>query len=287
LASEDGRNHYQRRNCQPYPVNEFLRPKVSFPGLSEQATIADILSAYDDLIENNRRRIALLEEAARMFYREWFVHFRFPGHEHVKITDGLPEGWENLELGRLCSLRAGRVFKPKYQGNLSGDFPFIKVRDMNSPGNLIIITEADNWVTSDACEEFRGRPFPSGTSVFAKIGEALRQNRLRFLVRETSIDNNMMGAVPSRELVEGTFLYYMLSTYDLANHASWAAVLFLSAKVLSQIRFLVPPPTVQQHFSDVAAPAFQQIAILQRQNREAAKTRDLLLPRLMNGEIAV
>ena len=63
--------------------------------------IADILSAYDDLIENNRRRIALLEEAARLLYREWFVHFRFPGHEHVKIIDGLPEGWERSVSGKL------------------------------------------------------------------------------------------------------------------------------------------------------------------------------------------
>ena len=76
------------------PLTSFPGIKVSFPGLNEQVAISDILSAYDDLIENNRRRIALLEAAARLLYREWFVHFRFPGHEHVKIIDGLPEGWE-------------------------------------------------------------------------------------------------------------------------------------------------------------------------------------------------
>ena len=72
--------------------------KVRVPSANEQAVIVSILSAYDDLIENNRRRIALLEEAARLLYREWFVHFRFPGHEHVKIIDDLPEGWERRTL---------------------------------------------------------------------------------------------------------------------------------------------------------------------------------------------
>ena len=71
----------------------------------EQRKIAEILSAYDDLIENNRRRIALLEEAARLLYREWFVHLRFPGHEHVKVIDGLPEGWERRSLVEACRSR--------------------------------------------------------------------------------------------------------------------------------------------------------------------------------------
>ena len=267
--------------------SKFSALEVRVPDLGTQQAIAEILSAYDDLIENNRRRIALLEEAARLLYREWFVHFRFPGHEHVKIIDGLPEGWESLELGRLCSLKAGGVFKPRYQGNSSGDLPFIKVRDMNSLGNRFVITEADNWVTAGDCDEFRGRPFPPGTSVFAKIGEALRKNRIRFLAQETLIDNNMMGAIPNRERTEDIFLYYLLATYDIASHASGAAVPFLSANILSRIRFFAPPLTVQQHFNDIAATVFQQMTTLQRQNTEAANARDLLLPRLMSGEITV
>ena len=70
-----------------------------------QQRIADILSAYDDLIENNRRRMALLEEAARQLYREWFVRLRFPGHEHTRITNGVPEGWERKTLGDVCEIR--------------------------------------------------------------------------------------------------------------------------------------------------------------------------------------
>ena len=83
--------------------------EFGLPSKREQIRIADILSAYDDLIENNRRRIALLEEAARLLYREWFVHFRFPGHEHVRIVDGIPEGWERRYLGDVVSTQYGHT----------------------------------------------------------------------------------------------------------------------------------------------------------------------------------
>lgn len=95
--------------------------KVKAPGRQLQGKIADILSAYDDLIENNRRRIALLEEAARLLYAEWFVHFRFPGHEHVKIIDGLPVGWERRPFGEIAELKYGKALKK--ENRVEGPFP--------------------------------------------------------------------------------------------------------------------------------------------------------------------
>ena len=86
------------------PLTKLPDTEVSFPELNEQVAIADILAAYDDLIENNRQRIALLEETARLLYREWFVHFRFPGHEHVKIADGIPDGWKTLPASEAFSV---------------------------------------------------------------------------------------------------------------------------------------------------------------------------------------
>lgn len=88
---------------------KLLSIKFPVPELRVQHRIAEILSAYDDLIENNQRRIALLEAAARMLYREWFVHFRFPGHEHVRIINGLPEGWERRALGEIALVRKGKI----------------------------------------------------------------------------------------------------------------------------------------------------------------------------------
>ena len=98
---------------------------LRLPTIEIQKEIGAILSAYDDLIENNRRRIALLEEAARLLYREWFVHFRFPGHEHVKTTDGLPEGWERRTFDDVCDAVGGgtpKTSKPEYW--YDGDIPW-------------------------------------------------------------------------------------------------------------------------------------------------------------------
>lgn len=261
--------------------------KIRYPDIQLQKKIASILSAYDDLIENNRRRIKLLEQAARLLYKEWFVHLRFPGHEHVKIKDGIPEGWEKIGLGGLCKLRAGGTFKPKYQGRQDGDLPFIKVRDLNREGNTIAITGADNWVTLDECEEFRGKSFSRGTSVFAKIGEGLRQNRVRFIVRDTLIDNNMMGAIPDQRLTVSEYLYFFLQGHDLASYAGGAAVPFLSSKVLEGVSVLAPPMQLLLLFQDTVTPMFQQIVNLEQQSAAAIKARDLLLPKLMNGDVAV
>ena len=98
--------------------------KVRLPSPQVQERIADILSSYDDLIENNRQRISLLEAAARLLYREWFVHFRFPGHEHVRITNGLPEGWDRQTFDDVCNAIGGgtpKTSKPKYWND--GEIP--------------------------------------------------------------------------------------------------------------------------------------------------------------------
>jgi type I restriction enzyme S subunit len=261
--------------------------KVKIPEQKIQSQIVSILSAYDDLLKNNRRRIQLLEQAAQFLYKEWFVHLRFPGHEHVKITDGVPEKWRKIGLGELCRLRAGGTFKPKYQGRLEGNLPFIKVRDLSREGNAIAITGADNWVTLDECEEFRGKPFSQGTSVFAKIGEGLRQNRVRLIVRDTLIDNNMMGAIPDQRVTVSEYLYFLLRGHDLASYAGGAAVPFLSAKVLEGMDVLAPPMQLLLLFHDAVTPMFHQIVNLEQQSAAAANARGLLLPRLMNGEIAI
>ena len=159
--------------------------------------------------------------------------------------------WRSVSLGKLCTLRAGNTFKPKYQGRATGDYPFIKVKDMNSPGNAISITEAENWVTLDECREFRGKPFPPGTSVFAKIGEALRQNRVRFIVRDTLIDNNMMGAMANPEVADERFLYYLLSNFDIASNASGTALPYLTVKVLSTVRFQIPDLSTQRRMAEI------------------------------------
>lgn len=267
--------------------NDLHERKVVVPDVSTQKRIVEQLLPLDELIDNNRRRIKLLEESTRLLYREWFVHLRFPGHEHGKIVDGVPDGWSRKPLGSLCKLRAGDTFKPGYQGRTNGDIPFIKVRDLSRDGNSVVVTGANNWVSKQDCTECRWKPFPAGTSVFAKIGEGLRQNRIRILARDTLIDNNMMGAIPRYGEVESTYLHLLFRTLDLSNYAGGAAIPFLSSRVLESIEIVEPTMPILREFQSLTADLFKQIEILEAQNEVLCHTRDLLLPRLMSGEIAV
>ena len=159
--------------------------------------------------------------------------------------------WKSYPLGELCSLRAGVAFKTADQGNASGEFPFIKVSDMNLSQNSIAIRDANNWVDSDYIKRPKAKIFPVGTVVFAKIGEALKHNRVRQIVRPTLIDNNMMGAIPNPEVVQRKFLYYMLSSFDIASTATGTALPYLTVSVLERQRFLVPPLGIQRRIASI------------------------------------
>ncbi len=106
------------------PLIRFPDFEIRIPKIETQDRIASILSAYDDLIENNRRRIQLLEQAARLFYKEWFVHLRFPGHEHITITDGVPEGWEKKPLSEIADITMGQSPKSIYYNEDGNGLPF-------------------------------------------------------------------------------------------------------------------------------------------------------------------
>lgn len=159
--------------------------------------------------------------------------------------------WSEQTLGELCALRAGIVFKPADQGLEIGDVPFIKVSDMNLSSNAIAIREANNWVNNDYLARVRAKPFPAGTTVFAKIGEALRQNRVRKIVRPTLIDNNMMGAIPNLSVVSPEFLYYRLASFDIASTATGTALPYLTVSTLERQRFRIPPRPLQRRIASI------------------------------------
>lgn len=172
--------------------------------------------------------------------------------------------FREMKLGELCERRAGSAFKTQYQGNTAGDFPFIKVSDMNLPANEICIRDANNWVDENVRSEAKAKPLPAGTTVFAKIGEALKQNRVRFLVRETIVDNNMMGAIPKRQVVDPRFFYYCLSDFDIAATATGTALPYLTVSTLVESLFSIPPIPVQQTIAGILVAYDELIEISQR-----------------------
>ena len=174
--------------------------------------------------------------------------------------------WGEARLGELCDFRAGAVFKPALQGQASGEFPFVKVSDMNLPANAVRIQDANNWVSAADLRELRAKPFPPGTVVFAKIGEALRQNRLRQVARETVVDNNMMGAVPRIDRIDPQFFYYALSRFDFSDIAQGTALPYLTVSSLSGLTLDLPPASEQRAIAHILGTLDDKIELNRRMN---------------------
>lgn len=174
--------------------------------------------------------------------------------------------WGQYSLGELCEFRGGAVFKPHLQGNVSGEIPFVKVSDMNLPSNSVRILEANNWVSRSQLKELKAKPLPPGAVVFAKIGEALRQNRLRQIVRDTIVDNNMMGAVPREEKVDPRFFYYALSKFDFSHIAQGTALPYLTITSLSALSLEVPALSEQRAIAHILGTLDDKIELNRRIN---------------------
>lgn len=239
------------------PLTKFPDFEVRLPALEVQRRIASILSAYDDLIENNRRRIQLLEQAARLLYKEWFVHLRFPGHEYVKIIDGVPEGWEKMPLGEIAPLKYGKALKK--DDREPGDFPVFgssgeigthKKALVQGPG--IIVGRKGNVGSVFWCED---NFYPIDTVYF----------------------------IPSEN--SNLHLYYAL--LHTAFISTDVAVPGLNRDFAHSRNILVPESKIGRLFDDIAKSVQKQMHGLRKYNENLAQARDLLLPRFMNGKIVV
>ena len=229
--------------------------------IGQQTEIASILSAYDDLIENNRRRIQLLEQAARLIYKEWFVRLRFPDHEHVKVRDGVPEGWERKSLGEVAVVRKGKNITkgsvkggsvpvvaggltPAYYHNTANvDGPVITVSASGANAGYVNLYHEDIWASD--CSYI------------------------------------------SRRSTEHLYYLYLLlrsKQKEISGFQKGAAQPHVYPKDLQRLPLLVPKDTVLELFEKFVAPNFRQMGGLHKQNKRLSQVRDLLLPRLMNGE---
>ncbi len=241
--------------------NVLHRIKVRAPDENEQKAIVSVLAAYDDLIENNRRRIALLEEAARLLYREWFVHLRFPGHEHTKTTDGLPEGWERRPLGSILTLQRGF------------DLPVAK----REPGEVPVFGST-GVVGNHNTAKVKFPTIITGRS--GSLGQLC-------LVQEPCWPLNTALWVKEFQAVSLYFAYFLLESMDLRQFNGGASVPTLDRKVVHAVEVALPPKMLISLFDEQAFSLIAQKRVLEQQNEKLAQARDLLLPRLMNGEIAV
>lgn len=235
-------------------VGDFHKIPIQVPPLKVQERTGSILSAFDDLIENNRRRIALLEETARLLHREWFIYLRFPGHEHVKVTGGLPSAWERTSIGEILELRYGKALK---EGDrIEGTFPVYGssgvVGTHRAPltgGPAIVVGRKGNvgsvfWAANDF--------WPIDTAYF----------------------------IPSEQC--DYWLYLTLPLVGFQN--TDGGVPGLNRDFAYSRKIILPPARLRGLFDETVTPMFSQRTLLENYNTKLASARDLLLPRLMNGE---
>lgn len=237
--------------------NVLHRLDVRVPDLATQRTIAATLSAYDDLIENNRRRIQLLERAARLLYREWFVHFRFPGHEYTDIVDGVPDGWEKKTLGEVAPLRYGKALK----------------KTARVPGRYPV------YGSSGVIGTHR-RALVSGPGII--VGRKGNVGSVYWCPSDYHpIDTVFYIAALQCSL----YLYYALRNTHFIN--TDVAVPGLNRGFANSREVLLPEDRIFEMFEERLDQTHQQIECLSQYSRKLAHARDLLLPRLMSGEISV
>ena len=225
----------------------------NLPPLEIQRKIADILSAYDDLIENNRKQIKLLEEAAQRLYKEWFIDLRFPGHENTKIINGIPDGWEKSLLGNLIEIKYGKDHK-----NIpAGDIPV----------------------------------YGSG-GFMRKCSQALHQGEAVLIPRKGSLNNIMYvnetfwtvdtmfyALMKQRDI--GFFVYFLLKSFDMYAMNIGAAVPSMTTSILNAIDVVLPSAIVLEEFHRNINVLFKRISTLNKQNDNLMETRDRLLQKLI------
>ena len=253
--------------------------RISLPLRCIQTRIAAILSAYDDPIENNRRRIQLLEQAARLIYKEWFVRLRFPGHEHVKVKDGVPEGWERKRLSELCT-DIRESIDPK---TLPPETAYIGLEHI--PRRSITLSD---WGTAAEIDSSKFK-FIEGDILFGKIRPYFHKVGFALVGGITSSDAIVIRSTDS---LVYHYVLLLLSSDEFVSLASktvreGSKMPRADWKFLLKSEFNRPAKAVLELFNDSMKPICAQLKNLALHNQQLIRARDLLLLRLMSGGIAV
>ena len=270
------------RHTSPARIYEV---KVRVPDITTQRRIASILSAYDDLIENNTRRIAILEEMARRIYEEWFVRFRFPGHENVRMVESelglVPEGWGVATLGQLAEVNARSVRR----GAEPTEIRYVDISSVSTGS----IDNKEPMLFADAPGRAR-RIVRDGDVIWACV----RPNRKSYALVLNPEPNLLVStgfAVLSPASAPSSFIYQCVTTDDfvsyLVNHAKGAAYPAVGTEEFENAKVLKPSDSLVTEFDRIAEPMMRLVAALQLKNTNLRTNRDLLLPKLISGELSV
>ncbi len=238
--------------------------EIIVPPMETQRRIADVLSAYDDLIENNRKQIKLLEEAAQRLYKEWFVNLRFPGHEHTKIVDGVPEGWDRMPVGSLI----GKVDRTKQ----------IPTSEYLPNGKIPVIDQSREFIagyTNDV------QAIVKSKAPIIVFGDHTRILKLVQFPFAKGADGTQL-IISASERMPQRLLYCSLMNIDLSNYHYARHFKYLKSEII-----LLPSKGIADDFEKITDPVFKKIQSCRDQCCWGQEARDRLLPKLMSGEVEV
>lgn len=238
--------------------------EIRLPSLENQNKIVDILSAYDDLIENNQTQIKLLEEAAQRLYKEWFVDLRFPGHENTPVIDGVPQGWNNGTLGEIAFFKRGKTI----------------TKDQTCEGFVPV-------VAGGLEPAYYHNQSNTSSPVITVSGSGANAGFTRMY--HTEIWASDCSFVDAQNTDSIYFAYCVLKNKksDIDTLQKGAAQPHVYAKDINALEILVPDAICLAEFEKLVTPFFEKIKVLYQQIELSKESRDRLLPKLMNGEIEV
>jgi type I restriction enzyme S subunit len=235
-----------------------------------------VLATYGALIENNRGRMALLEKTARLLYDEWFVRLRFPGHQRARMIGGLPEGWQPVPFSALADFVNGYPFKPEELGD--DGLPIVKIPELRAG----VSPKTPRNTGENIPEKYL---LQDGNLLFSWSGTLL----VEFWYDGPAILNQHLFRVETNDSCARVFMLQALrqALPEFTNQTTGATLKHIRKSALTTVKTNLPPRALLEQFDEFASMVYRQILSLRRQNSNLVKARDLLLPRLMSGEIAV
>lgn len=267
--------------------------KIPLPRIEIQQAIADVLGDFENCIENNRRRMMLLEDAASVLYREWFVRLRFPGYEHTRVADGLPETWKRRPLAEACvqgnGIQTGPFGSQLHQADYTEDgVPVVMPKDII---NLRIATTSIARIPEPLAIQLGRHRMQEGDVVYGRRGEIGRRAYVSRRQIGWLCGTGSLRLRPDPQLVVPRYFFDALGAKEtagtIASRAKGATMPNLNASIMASVPVLVPREGLQRLYAENVEPIFEMIETLAEQNQILRVARDLLLPRLMSGEIAV
>ena len=266
-------------------VPECENIEIKAPDLDIQHRIADILSAYDDLIENNQRQIKLLEEAAQRLYKEWFVDLHFPGHENTKIVDGVPEGWRVASIADICDTVGGGTPSTKIQSYYEkGDILWVTPTDITRNFSLALL-DTEKKITPEGLKNSSAKMLPAETILMTSRASVGFFGMCKY---EVCTNQGFISCIPKRENLQMYLLFNLKSRVEeIRQKAGGSTYLEISKTVFRELKIILPKDEVLAEYQKNIHDIFDEIYCRTEMIKSLVDMRNRLLPKLMSGEVEV